>query len=285
VPFRPPTAQDADAIVALLVACDIEEFGAPDYDHDALMAEWATPGVDVERDGFVADGAYGLLVGTDLRAWVHPERRGAGLGTALAERLEARARERGLDHVQQQVACSNPHAHALLEGRGYAHVRSYAELRLPDSAVGGLPASDRVRPYDGERDEAAVQALMEEVFEGDVGRLEPLEVVLVRNPDTTLWFVADAPEDGGLAGAVRSELRAAGFITGYVSQLGVRAAHRGQGLGAELLGAAARALVEQGAVTVRLHVRSSNPDALRFYRRLGFTGDWIADEYRLDLRT
>lgn len=280
--FRPPTDADADAIVALLCASDVEDFGAPDYDHDALMSEWATPGFDRERDAFLTEGAYGLLLGTDLRAWVGPEHRGRGLGAALAEVLEARAREKGLAYVDQQIPVSDAAGRALVERRGYAHRLSYADLRLADTAVGALPEPDGIRGYDAARDEAAVQALIERVFADGSGRYEPLSVLLSRLPDTSLWFVADAA-DGSPAGAIRTELRASGFLSGYVMQLAVEPAHRNQGIGGRLLGAAGRALVAAGAVEVRLHVRSSNPGALALYERLGFTGGWQVDEYRLAL--
>jgi mycothiol synthase len=281
VRFRPPTLADADRIVALLVACDIADFGAPDYDRDALLAEWETPGVDLAADGFVTDGAYGLLLGTDGRAWVHPEYRGRGLGAALAGRLEARARERGLAYLDQQMPRRDTAGRALLEARGYSLVRSYADMRLPDTAVGALPVGN-VRPYEPGRDTDAVQRVVERAFEDGAGRVEPLEVVLARHPDTTLWFVADAA-DGSLAGALRAELRPAGFITGYITQIATEPAHRGRGIGSALIGVAARAMVARGAVTIRLHVRSSNPDALRLYERLGFSGRWEADELRLAL--
>src|SRR4051794_8002122 len=177
VHFRPPTRDDADRSVALLVACDIADFGAPDYDRDALLEEWADPAVDLERDGFYTDGAYGLLLGTHARAWVHPQQRGRGIGGALAERLEARARERGLDHVDQQLPRSDAAGRRLLESRGYELVRSYLDLRLPDTAVASLPAGG-VRTYEPQRDEAPVQALMERALHGGAARLEPLEVVL-----------------------------------------------------------------------------------------------------------
>jgi mycothiol synthase len=279
--FRPPTRADAEAIVTLLCECDIVDFGAPDYDLDALLAEWAGPGVDLERDGFITDGAYGLLMGNDARAWVHPARRDEPLLAALLDRIESRARERDLEHLDRQVPRSDPADRALLESRGYRLVRSYADLRLSDAAVADLPTGD-VRRYDPERDEAAVQDLMERAFADGAGRLEPLAVLLDRAPDTTLWVVADAP-DGSLAGAVRSELRPAGFITGYLTQIAVEPAHRGQGIASALIGGAARELVSRGAVTIRLHVRSSNPYALRLYGRLGFTGGWDVDELRLSL--
>lgn len=280
--FRAPTLADADAIVALICACDIAESGEPDYDRDALLSEWAEPGVDLERDGFLGDGAYGVLLGTDIRAWVAPDRRGRGLGTALADALEARARERGLPFVDQQVASLEAGARALLEARGYVPRVSYADLRLADIAVPSLPDPEDVRPYDPERDEAAVQDLMERAFADGGGRVEPLDVLLARAPDTSLWFVVDAP-DGRLAAAVRSEVRATGFLSGYVTHLATEPAHRGQGIAGRLLGATGRALVTAGAIEVRLHVRSSNPGALAVYQRLGFTGGWAIDEHRLQL--
>ncbi|MEA2126086.1 MAG: mycothiol synthase [Solirubrobacteraceae bacterium] len=280
--FRPPTRADAEDIVSLLCECDIADFGAPDYDLDALLAEWSEPGVDPERDGFITDGAYGLLMGTDARAWVHPTRRGEPLLEPLLDRLEARARERGLEFVDRQVPRSDPADRALLESRGYALVRSYADMRLPDDAVGSLPSGGDVRPYDAARDEAAVQELVEHAFAGGAGRVESLESLRTRAADTTLWFVADAP-GGGPAGAIRSELRPAGFITGYIAVIAVAPEHRGRGLAGRLVGTAARELVARGAVTIRLHVRSSNPDALRLYERLGFTGSWRVDEFRLAL--
>ena len=279
--FRAPAHADADVVLAIAIACDVADFGAPDFDRDALLAEWAEPGVDLAADGFITEGAFGLVLGEHARAWVHPAFRGRGIGAALAARLEARARELGRAQLLQQLGSGDVAGRAMLEGRGYRFTHGYAELTLPDSAVGALPDGP-VRPYDPARDEAAGQALIETAFAGGAGRIDPLEVVLARTPDTTLWFVADAP-DGGLAGIIRGELRAAGLLTGYVTQVAVAEAHRGRGLAGDLLGAGARALVDAGAMSVRLHVRSSNPGALRLYSRLGFDGGWVVDELALAL--
>jgi ribosomal protein S18 acetylase RimI-like enzyme len=280
--FRPPTRADADTIVAMLLECDRVDHGAPDYDLEALYEEWDHPDVDVERDAFITDGAYGLLLGRDARAWVHPARRGQGLEEALLERLETRARERGDEWLERQVPRRGDVERAVTEARGWHFVRAYADLRLPDTAVDALP-SGGTRPYDEARDEAAAQSLIERAFADGAGRVDSIETLRSRNPDTTLWFVADAP-DGSLAGAIRSELRPTGFIEGYIRQIAVEPEHRGQGLAGRLIGAAARELVTRGSVAIRLHVRSSNPDALRVYERLGFTGGWHVDGYRLDLK-
>jgi len=281
--FRAPTQADADDIVRLLVACDIADYGAPDYDYEALMEEWSEPGVDVAKDGFITDGAYGLLLRTDARAWVHPDLRGGGLEDELAELLEERARARGLARLDWQVAAADPEMRAAVEGRGYDYIRSYADLRLSDADVGALPVG-AVRPYDERRDEAAVQALIERAFDGgEAGRIDSLETLKSRHADTSLWFVAEAP-DGSLAGAVRSELRPTGFIEGYIRHLATAQEHRGQGIAGTLIGAASRELVARGSIAIRLHVRSSNPKALELYERLGFRGGWLVDEFRLPLR-
>ena len=276
--FRAPTMDDADAIVAMLCEADIADFGAPDYDVDALLDEWEQ--IDVERDAFYSEHAYGLLLRTDVRAWVRPEKRGEPLMAPLLDRIEARAREKGMPWVERQVPRSDPADKALLESRGWEFVRSYADMRLEDEDVPGLPTGG-VRPYDRERDEAAVQALIERAFAGGAGRVDPLDALINRAADTSLWFVA---EDGGeVVGALRSELRPTGFITGYIREVAVAETHRRRGLGSALIGAGARELVARGAVLIRMHVRSSNPDALRLYERLGFRGDWQVDELRLTL--
>jgi ribosomal protein S18 acetylase RimI-like enzyme len=276
--FRAPTMDDADAIVAMLCDCDVVDFGAPDYDLDALLDEWEQ--IDVERDAFYSEHAYGLLLRTDVRAWVRPERRGEPLMAPLLDRIEARAREKGYEYVERQVPRTDPDDRALLESRNWVFERSYADLRLPDEAVPALPTG-AVRPYDEARDQAIVQELIERCFADGAGRVEPLDALINRAADTSLWFVA---EDGGeVVGAIRSELRPTGFITGYVREVAVDERHRRRGIGGALIGAAARELVARGAVLIRLHVRSSNPEALRLYRRLGFEGDWQVDELRLTL--
>jgi ribosomal protein S18 acetylase RimI-like enzyme len=274
--FRAPTRDDAEAIVTMLIECDIVDFGAPDYDLDALFDEWEQ--VDLERDAFYSEHAYGLLLRTDARAWVRPEHRSEPLMAPLLDRIEARAREKGLAFVERQVPRSDPDDRALLESRGWELMRSYADMRLEDDAVGALPVG-AIRPYDPDRDEEVVQALIERAFAGGAGRVQSLEMLRQQAADTSLWFVAE--EEGAVVGAIRSELRPTGFITGYLREVAVEKSHRCRGIGSALIGAAARELVSRGAMLIRLHVRSSNPNALRLYEHLGFEGDWQMDELRL----
>ncbi|MGB8624273.1 MAG: GNAT family N-acetyltransferase, partial [Paracoccaceae bacterium] len=71
---------------------------------------------------------------------------------------------------------------------------------------------------------------------------------------------------------VFSTVRAAPGL--YVSDLWVSSAARGRGLGKRLLQAVARDAEEAwGARFLRLVVYEENPDARRFYDRLGFSAD------------
>jgi ribosomal protein S18 acetylase RimI-like enzyme len=261
--FRAPTIDDADWIARLIIDCDIFEYGEPDYDRDELLSEWGEPGVELDKDAFVTEGAYGLVLNTDARAWVHPDHRGMGLGSALAAMLEARARERGLPHLDQHLASKDAAGRHMLESRGYVYRHSYAWMTLPAAGVDDLPRGG-CRPYDPDRDEQAVQDLLLRAFSDDGGRVDPLEVVLARKHDLGLWFVSDAA-DGTLAGALRGELREG---RGYIAAVGTETAHRGRGVASTLIGEAARAL---GDAERPVHQRRRPPalSAAGVHRRLG----------------
>jgi hypothetical protein len=44
---RPPVQADAHAVTDLVVAFDVDEFGAPDFELDDLLADWGSPGFDL----------------------------------------------------------------------------------------------------------------------------------------------------------------------------------------------------------------------------------------------
>ena len=57
---------------------------------------------------------------------------------------------------------------------------------------------------------------------------------------------------------------------GHITQICVTPAHRGTGLGYELLRRSLVALAAHGARTASLTVTSSNTEAIQLYKRLGF---------------
>ena len=280
--FRPPTREDAPAIVKMLIACDVVDFGTPDYDGEALMAEWTQPGVDLERDAFLTDGAYGILLGR----WRAP-----GCTRTVAARASAARSPRGWRNGRARRASprSSSRRRAAPRARGRCSKDAATSTCGRSSSCAWRPRTSRPhRPASASASttpratSSSRRRWFERELAGGRGRLVPLEGVLAARPDTSLWFCAEAP-DGSLAGGLRSELRPAGFITGQITQVVVEPAHRGAGTGRALVAAASRELADRGADTIRVAVRSDAPDALAFFEALGFRGEPVIGEMRLAL--
>jgi ribosomal protein S18 acetylase RimI-like enzyme len=115
---------------------------------------------------------------------------------------------------------------------------------------------------------------------GDTHRTSDADLALAAFGKVPVFYAELAEYDGVLAGvAVYSPLYSTtrGMAGAYVSDLWVDEALRGQGLGAQLLGAVRdRAKAQWAAGFLRLAVYAENPRAVAFYTRLGFsasTGD------------
>src|SRR4051794_16440876 len=144
--LRHPTPADAEAVLRVLLARDVADIGRPDFTLEDLRADWETPGVDLQRDAWVIEDeasqivASGLLLGDDALIHVHPDACGRGLGTALREAAEERARERGTAVLRQPLPVGNEAGAALLLEAGYWPRPHYPRLRLP---LGGGPGAPR----------------------------------------------------------------------------------------------------------------------------------------------
>ena len=99
--LRAPTFDDAPAVLAVLVARDVVDFGAPDYTLGDLHDEWSASDLDLAADVTVAEDDAGAIVGyaaihrPGAFAVVAPDREGRGIGTRLLQWTEARERELG----------------------------------------------------------------------------------------------------------------------------------------------------------------------------------------------
>ena len=51
--LRHPRPEDADAVLAVIVARDVADLGRPDYTLEDLHADWTLPGVDPTVDAWV----------------------------------------------------------------------------------------------------------------------------------------------------------------------------------------------------------------------------------------
>jgi mycothiol synthase len=283
---RPPRPDEAQAVTDLVVACDVAEFGQPDFELDDLLTDWHMPGFDLERDAVVvADGerivAYASFVRGDyVDVYVHPDYRNAGLGKALLEWSERRALERTSPgeeiRVGQVITTGETGARRLLEKRGYEPVRTYWRMTMPLTDSPPAPAWPEgvvVRTFDQERDTRAVYALVQDAF-GDNERhtaesFEEWQAFMIDRDafEPGLWFIAESGRE--IVGCV---LCPNYEDEGWIRQLAVSRDWRRRGLGTALLRQAMSEFHRRGRRELGLVVDSWNrTGAKELYERAGMT--------------
>lgn len=281
---RPPRPDEAQAITDLVVACDVAEFGVPDFELDDLLTDWHMPGFVLARDSVVvADGerivAYASFVRGDyVDVYVHPDYRNTGIGKALLEWSERRALERtppGQEiRVGQVITTGSTGARRLLEKRGYEPVRTYWRMTMPLADSPPSPAWPEgvvVRTFDQERDTRAVYALVQDAF-GDNERhtaesFEEWQAFMIDRDafEPGLWFIAESR--GEIVGCV---LCPNYEDEGWIRQLAVSRDWRRRGLGTALLRQAMSEFHRRGRRELGLVVDSWNrTGAKELYERAG----------------
>jgi ribosomal protein S18 acetylase RimI-like enzyme len=269
----------------VLLARDVADFGYPDFTIEDLHADWATPGLDLERDALVVVHrgeivASSLLLGDDALIHVHPDSCGRGIGSELRERAEARALERGTAVLRQFIPTGNEAAAPLLLDAGYWPVQHYLRMR---AELEDLPRhrDGATRVFERDQDEIAVHALVQECLgevEGFIA--EPLEVwrrqrIEKKRWDPALWLVLE--DEQGLIGAALGERWDDGI--GYVAQLAVAPRARGLGHGRTLLQSLFEAFRGDGLRRAELSVHGDNRGAARLYESVGMTASWEAQRW------
>ena len=84
--IRAPRQDEAQSITDLVIACDIHDLGAPDFELDDLLTDWNMPGFDLSRDAVVVEedgelAAYAAFIRNDyVDVYVSPAHRDLGLG-------------------------------------------------------------------------------------------------------------------------------------------------------------------------------------------------------------
>jgi mycothiol synthase len=287
--LRPPSSDDAEAVLAVILARDVADIGAPDFTLEDLRADWASPGLTLEDDARISAPSgeirgYAVLLGDDAVVIVHPEAEGSGDGTVLRRWAEARAAERGTAVLRQFAYGANDGAREHLRAAGYAPAQHYFRLRADLADVPPVPDVS-LRTFDAARDEAAVHALIQEAFsEIDGHEFQPLDrwrakSIAKEGHDPALWLLLE--DDEGLAGAVLGERWEDG--TGYVAELAVAPRARGRGHGRELLLGLFDAFRRVGLTHAELSVHGRNRGALRLYESVGMRSTWQAERWEKPL--
>jgi len=278
VEIRDATWDDFDAVVELLDARSRAVFGISEVQPEFIRQRWELPGFDL---GWVAE-SDGRLVGyASLDATQEPTIAAADpeVASALLERVLARARERGFDHVALTAVRADTAVWELVERNGFELDREILRMWRPldgDLPVATWPDGVEVRTYT-DADGNAVHAMLDEAYAGwdrdYVAREHDAWLTFMTDHsdfDPSVWFLVE--RDGELVACALHWRVHQG--RGWVKDIVVRESERGHGLGKALLHHAFRTYADQGATSVGLKVDSTNPTgAPRLYERAGFVTD------------
>jgi mycothiol synthase len=292
---RPLASSDSAAVHELMAAQELHDIGTVEIEEEDLIAEWQRPSYDLGGSSVaVLDGerivAYGELMGADrYDVAVHPDARGRGIGTWLAQWVRELARSRGASVVGMPVPEGSA-GDRLLAELGYRVRWTSWVLRLPP----GRTIEERPLP-DGyalrvatEADREQVWHVTEDAFlewsERAEQTFEDFAAEVWLRPGFEPWHlqVVAAP-DGTLAGTVFSTMSETdGKRETYVSRLAVYKEHRNRGLAQALLVAAFSSGREHGASSSCLST-DSRTGALSLYEKVGMVTDSVWVNRAIDL--
>ena len=275
---RPATTADIPAIHALVTDAENALHGHAETDADVIAADLARPGLEPERDTVLVFDAAGALAAW---AWVnrrsdvdvHPLHRGRGIGTALLDWVQSRARETGTAKVAQTVPDADTAAVALVRAAGFERVVTawLLEIALPAGAVPKPPDGVTVRMF-RPGDERAVHVVTEDAFDDWQARRKDFDewarmTVGRRTFAPGVSPVAFAGEE--MVGAVLS-LDDPDSPDGYIERVAVRRDHRGRGVASLLLRHAFDGFHRRGREVCTLWTHSDT-GALALYERVGMS--------------
>ena len=315
--IRPATMADIPAVVELENLCSIEQIGKPEIDAEEIRLEWETPGFDPATDTRLIHALDGTLVGM-IEVWdtsephvnlfshgrTHPEYRGLGIGTALMEWAEQRAREAfAKAPADAQVTLGqgtiniDTLAADLFQVHGYNLARHFWRMEIElDSAPTAvqLPNGITIRAYDPATELPAVVQAARDSFQDHWGYVaEPFAKELEKwqqyirgneNYDPTLFFVAlDGDQYAGISMCWRKTTE--DLKMGWVGTLGVGRSWRRSGLGLALLLHSFNEFYARGQERVGLGVDASSlTGATRLYEKAGMRATRQWDRYEKVLR-
>jgi mycothiol synthase len=299
---RAPSREDAEAVVALIVACQLADTGEANMSLEELIDDWH--GLDLAEEAVVVAAPDGRIAGyadvvnrsyvaVSVYGYVHPDYQQQGIGSFLVGWGERWTRDRMNQApenarvvAQHYVNAANSRAQRLLQAAGYAPVRGVyvMETELDEAPPAPRwPAGISVDTFVPGRDERATYEAVEDAFRDLWGRPRDtfesfLQETQKESFDPSLWFLAR--EDGGeICGVALCKVLG---DEGWVDVVGVRRPWRKCGLGLALLRHAFAAYHRRGVRKVGLSVDAESiTGAPRLYGRAGMR---VKESYVIHLK-
>ena len=294
--LRAPVPDDAPGVLAVLIARDIADLGAPDYTLEDLRDEWRADEFDLSADAQVVQLSDGQIVGyaairaPGTLAVVAPEFEGRGIGARVLRWAERRERELGRERHRQWIAAENRGAQQLLCAAGYSHERCYWRMVCPlprGTRAATMPVGCELRAPDVSRDAEALHALDAASFAANPDyQPESLGAFCdehLKAHDLDRESSCVATHDETIVGFLLAR-RWREDAVGYVDLLAVHPQWQRRGLGSSLLEAAFDRFASAGLREAQLGVASDNPRALRLYERVGMSPRFRVDTYQRPVR-
>ncbi len=294
---------DVETATEFFNICEIAETGAPDFELEEVRAEWEE--TDLARNiVLVLDPDEQIVASMQVTphgggifgssGYTHPEHRGRGLGSFVAEWSERRAlSDPSSDSmpakrlIRSWVSTLNPLSSALFTGRGYQRVRQFKRMEInlqeePPEPV--LPDGYAFRAPEIEQDLPEIYAVIDEAFaehwsshQRTFDEWKKTAMGFGYSPD--FWSLI---EHEGRIVAVAIGHNLAGL--GWIKWVAVLKPARGKRLGLALLAHQFRRFWEAGVFKVNLGVDSENTTgAVELYERAGMTMINSYDAYEKEL--
>jgi len=283
---RPLRLGDSGAVTEVMAAQELEDAGAVMIDEAYIVGDWQKPSFDLATSTVgVFDGerlvAYAEVSGADRGdAAVHPEYRGRGIGTALAQWMQDTARAKGSTVIGMAVPVGSP-GETLLTSLGYRPRWNSWVLSLPEGKViEEQPLADGYAVGEATEDQwPATHTVLEDAFLEWARREREswadFSAQVMQRPGFEPWNVRVATDASGeVVGA--SLVFVDNLGVGYVDRIAIRRDQRNLGLARALLADSFTVARAHGARTSELGT-DSRTGALTLYEKVGMevTSNWV----------
>jgi GNAT superfamily N-acetyltransferase len=275
---RPLSPTDARAVFEIVAAAETHDVGAAAIEVEDIEGDWARGSFDLateaigiwDGDRLVASGE--VFKGRRADAAVHPDARGRGIGSWLADWLEDCARQRGSKLVGQTVP-GGTDPERFFQARGYRLGWTSWVLQVPaDQTIQQqpLPEGFTLREFAGPADGRVAFQLIEDAFnewpDRDPSSFEDWAPRGPLRPGFEPWQIRFVVDPEGTEVGVCYTILAG--TTGYVDAIAVRNDQRGLGLARALLVDAFGRARDHGATVSELST-DSRTGALGLYEHVG----------------